>query len=122
MPQQFLFSNDLRRKIEPELRDTETLAWVGQPDPAQFSREVRRACLCQLGLFSVVALFACAMTYVVDREKTARVGLLAAAVTTGYFLLAAPWRYPYKVLQTIYGITDRRGDRVSRRWLVLVVA
>jgi hypothetical protein len=122
MPQQFRSSNDLRRKIEPELRDAETLVWVGQPDPAQFSREVQRACLCQLGLFAVTALFVCAITYVVDSEKTARVGLLASAVTTGYFLLAAPWRYPYKVLQTIYGITDRRaivyrGVGWSSRWL-----
>jgi hypothetical protein len=102
--------SELRRIIEPQLRSEEKLIWVGQPDPMQFSREVTRACVLQLGLI-VLAIAIC--VWVIARlsgpEKSVLPAGLLVGGMVGYLLLAAPWRYPSRVLRTIYAITDQRA-------------
>ena len=45
-----------------------------------------------------------------SQPKTAAVaGLLFGGTLIGYFLIAAPWRYPKRILETIYAITDQRA-------------
>jgi len=103
-------ANPLARKIERELRPGETLIWVGQPDPKQFSREVVRACLFQLAL---MAIFIPVSLFVVSRisqaEKTVIPSVLFVGGVVGYYVITAPWRYPQRILQTIYAITDQRA-------------
>jgi len=101
---------DLGRIMKPKLRLGETLIWVGQPEPIQFSREVRRAYLFQLGL--LVVLLPVSVWVIADISRSENMipaVLLIVGSMIGYFLLAAPWRYPNRVLQTIYAITDRRA-------------
>jgi hypothetical protein len=103
-------SDHLRITIERELRPGETLVWVGQPDPALFSREVARACLFQ---FVLIVLFVPVSVFVISRISgpgtvVICVILLACGIIV-YFLIAAPWRYPQRIQQTIYAITDQRA-------------
>jgi len=102
--------SELRRIIEPQLRSEEKLIWVGQPEPMQFSREVTRACVFQLG---VIVLAIAISVWVIARlsgsEKSVLPAILFVGGMVAYFLLAAPWRYPSRVLQTIYAITDQRA-------------
>jgi len=97
--------SELRRVIEPQLKSEEKLIWVGQPDPTQFSREVTRACVFQLGLI----VLSIAIARLSGPEKSVIPAVLFVGGMVGYFLLAAPWRYPSRVLQTIYVITDQRA-------------
>lgn len=102
--------SELRRIIEPQLRSEEKLIWVGQPEPMQFFREVTRACVFQLG---VIVLAIAISVWVIARLSASEKSVLPAILFVGgmvaYFLLAAPWRYPSRVLQTIYAITDQRA-------------
>ena len=102
--------DELRRVISPQLRSDEKLIWVGQPDPRQFSREVTRACVFQFGL---IALFIAISVWVIVPlsrfEKSVLPAVLLVGGMVGYLLLAAPWRYPSRVLRTIYAITDQRA-------------
>jgi len=103
-------SDHLKRTIEPELRSGETLIWVGQPDYTQFSREVVRACLFQL---AVVVIFVPVTLYVISRISQPGTAVICAILLVCsiivYFLIAAPWRYPQRIQQTIYAITDQRA-------------
>jgi hypothetical protein len=101
--------SNLRRTMERHLRPGETLIWVGQPDPACFAREVRRAYLLLLGLSAVLAGGA---VYAAYSSHSALMAFWALPLIAGllvYVLVAAPWRYPERVLRTIYAITDRRA-------------
>ena len=101
---------DLRKAIEPRLRPEEKLIWVGHPDPIQFSREVTRACVFQLTVIAlVIAISVWMISYLSGPEKTVIPALLFVGGMVGYFLIAAPWRYPHRVLRTIYAITDQRA-------------
>jgi hypothetical protein len=102
--------SELRRVIEPQLKSEEKLIWVGQPDPTQFSREVTRACVFQLGLIVLsIAIAVWVIARLSGPEKSVIPAVLFVGGMIGYFLLAAPWRYPSRVLQTIYAITDQRA-------------
>jgi len=103
-------ANPLARKIERELRPGETLIWIGQPDPKQFSREVARACLFQLALMAIfipVSLFV--ISRISQAEKMVIPSVLFVGGVIGYYVITAPWRYPQRILQTIYAITDQRA-------------
>ena len=103
-------ANPLARTIERELRPGEILIWIGQPDPKRFSREIVRACLFQLALMAIfipVSLFV--ISRISQAEKTVVPMLLLVGGVIGYFAIAAPWRYPQRILQTIYAITDKRA-------------
>jgi hypothetical protein len=101
---------DLRRALEPQLRPEEKLIWVGQPHAAQFGREVARACVLQFALFAV---FIPVTVWVISQLSRSEKSIVPATLLVGgmilYFLIAAPWRYPDRVLQTIYAITDQRA-------------
>jgi hypothetical protein len=101
---------DLRRALEPQLRPEEKLIWVGQPHPAQFGREVARACVLQFALFAV---FIPVTVWVISQLSRSEKSIVPATLLVGgmilYFLIAAPWRSPDRVLQTIYAITDQRA-------------
>jgi hypothetical protein len=102
--------DEIRKTMERKLRPDETLIWVGQPDPVQFSREVRRAYLFQLGAIALsIAVSVWVISYILPPEKTMIPAILFVGGMVGHFLIAAPWRYPKRVLQTIYAITDRRA-------------
>jgi len=102
--------SELRRIIEPQLRSEEKLIWVGQPEPMQFSREVTRACVFQLGeIVLAIAISVWVIARLSGSEKLALPAILFVGGMVAYFLLAAPWRYPSRVLQTIYAITDQRA-------------
>jgi hypothetical protein len=102
--------DDLRRALEPQLKPGEKLIWVEQPDPAQFAREVARACVLQFVLF---AIFIPVSVWVISHLSRPEKSIVPAILFVGgmilYFLIAAPWRYPDRVLQTIYAITDQRA-------------
>jgi hypothetical protein len=101
---------DLRRTLEPQLRPEEKLIWVGQPDPAQFARKVARACVLQFALFAVfVPVTVWVLSDLSRPEKSIVPAILLVGGMILYFLIAAPWRYPDRVLQTIYAITDQRA-------------
>jgi hypothetical protein len=85
------FSN-LRRTIERHLRPGETLIWVGQPDPARFAREVRRACLLLLAVIAVLAGGAVCAAYSSHSALMAFWALPLIAGLVVYVLIAAPWR------------------------------
>lgn len=103
-------SDHLKRTIDRELRPGETLVWIGQPDPALFSREVGRACLFQL---VVSVLFVPVFVFVISRISGPGTAVICAILLVCgiivYFLIAAPWRYPQRIQQTIYAITDQRA-------------
>jgi hypothetical protein len=99
--------SELQRAIESQLRPEEKLIWVGQRDPAQFPREVARACLLQLALF---ALFIPVSVWIIFHISQSWIpSILLVGGMIGYLLIAAPWRYPNRVLQTIYAITEQRA-------------
>ncbi|PYV17068.1 MAG: hypothetical protein DMG07_06615 [Acidobacteria bacterium] len=102
--------NALRRTMELKLRFSETLLWVGQPEPRLFSREMARAYLFFLGL---LALFSMVSYWLIPRLSQSRMvvipAILVVSVMISYFLITAPWRYRRRILQTIYAITDRRA-------------
>jgi hypothetical protein len=101
---------DLRRAVEPQLRPEEKLIWVGQPDPAQFVREVARACVLQFALFAVfIPVAVWVISHLSRPEDSIVPAILFVAGMILYFLIAAPWLYPDRVLQTIYAITDQRA-------------
>jgi hypothetical protein len=115
-PEQMIMMNvslsvgDLRRALEPQLRPEEKLIWVGQPDPAQFAREVGRACVLQFALFAVcIPVSVWVISHLSRPEDSIVPAILLVASMILYFLIAAPWRYPDRVLQTIYAITDQRA-------------
>ena len=99
-----------KRIIEPRLSPDEKLIWVGRPDPEKFFTEVARACLLQLAL---AALFVPVFLFVIFRfsmvEGTVIPITLFAGGVIGFFLISAPWRYPERVSQTVYAVTDRRA-------------
>jgi hypothetical protein len=102
--------SDLRRALEPQLRPGEKLIWVEQPDPAQFAREVARACVLQFALFAVfIPVSVWVISHLSRPEKSIVPAILLVGGMILYFLIAAPWRYPNRVLQTIYAITDQRA-------------
>jgi len=102
--------DEIRKTMERKLRHDETLIWGGQPDPVQFSREVRRAYLFQLGLIALsIVVSVWVISYILRPEKTMIPAILFVGGMFGHFLIAAPWRYPKRVLQTIYAITDRQA-------------
>jgi hypothetical protein len=100
---------NLRRTMERYLRPGETVIWVGQPDPARFAREVRRAYLLLLGLLAALGGGAVYVAYASHSAFMAFWALPLIAALVVYVLIAAPWRYPERVLRTIYAITDRRA-------------
>jgi hypothetical protein len=101
---------DLRRTLEPQLSPEEKLIWVGQPDPAQFAREVATACVFQLALFAVfIPVTVWVLSYLSRPEKSIVPAILLVGSMILYFLIAAPWRFPDRVQQTIYAITDQRA-------------
>ena len=103
-------ANPLARKIERELRPGETLIWVGHPDPKQFSREVVRACLFQLALMAIFIPVSLLVIFRISLgEKTVIPSFLLVGGVIGYYVITAPWRYPQRILQTIYAITDQRA-------------
>jgi hypothetical protein len=99
-----------KRIIEARLSPDERLMWVGRPDPAKFFTEVARACLLQLAL---AALFVPVFLFVIFRFSvaagTVMPMILFVGGVIGFFLISSPWRYPERVSQTIYAITDRRA-------------
>jgi hypothetical protein len=102
--------SDFRRVLEPQLRLGEKLIWVGQPEPAQFAREVARACVLQLALFAVfIPVSVWVISHLARPEKSIVPAILLVGGMILYFVLAAPWRYRDRVLQTIYAITDQRA-------------
>jgi len=103
-------NDQLKRTMERELRPGETLVWVGQPDPTLFSREVARTCLFQLVL---IVLFVPVSVFVISRLSQPGTAVISAILLACgiivYFVIAAPWRYPQRIQQTIYAITDQRA-------------
>jgi hypothetical protein len=105
-----LSARDLRRAVEPYLRPEEKLIWVGQPDPARFVREVARACVLQFALFAVfIPVTVWVISHLSRPDKSIVPAILFVGGMILYFLIAAPWRYSVRVLQTIYAITDQRA-------------
>jgi hypothetical protein len=103
-------ADDLRRTIEPQLRPGERLIWIGQPDPVLFSLEVERAYLSLFGLVAVVVVVALWATSHLSYPRSALIAvILMVSPFVAYLLIAAPWRYRTRVLQSIYAITDRRA-------------
>jgi len=96
--------------MEPKLRFSETLLWVGRPDPRLFSREMARAYLLFLGLLALCGLVSTWLIRHLSQPRNAVIpAILVVVVMIGYFLITAPWRYRQRILQTIYAITDRRA-------------
>src|SRR5262245_42817017 len=110
MPDGCQSEESLRSAIESRLSRDETLLWVGQPDPKQVSREVRRAWVFQSVL---IALFAAVCPYLILNLSPVANTIFPAIVLGGslivYVAIVAPWRYPERVLQAIYAVTDRRA-------------
>ena len=102
-------ANPLARTIERELRPGEILIWIGQPNPKRFSREVIRSCLFQLALMAIfipVSLFVISR---ISRPRRRWFQCFYSWAASSYFAIGAPWRYPQRILQTIYAITDKRA-------------
>ena len=99
-----------KRIIEARLSPDEKLIWVGRPDPDKFFTEVARACLLQLAL---AVLIVPVILFVIFRfsvvEGTAMPIILFAGGVIAFFLISAPWRYPERISQTIYAITNKRA-------------
>ena len=98
------------RIIEARLSPDERLIWIGRPAPEKFFTEVARACLLQLAL---AALLVPVFLFVIFRFSVAAGTvmpiILFVAGVIGFFLISSLWRYPERVSQTIYAITNRRA-------------
>src|SRR4030095_3421835 len=109
MPDVFLSTDHLLRTIQSRLNPGESLLWVGQPDPSYFSREGRLSFFFQ---FILIAVFGAVCWYVIFPLSRMENAVLPAVLLGGSlivnFLIAAPGRYPERVLRAIYAVTDRR--------------
>ena len=98
------------RIIEARLSPDERLIWIGRPAAEKFFTEVARACLLQLAL---AALLVPVFLFVIFRFSVAAGTVMPIILfvggVIGFFLISSPWRYPERVSQTIYAITDRRA-------------
>jgi hypothetical protein len=104
-----LSGDDLRRVIERELQPQETLIWVGQPDPAKFSREVMRACLLAFGTIAVLGTISVAVISHLSRfSNSPAPAILLVGSMIAFFLIAAPWSYSKRLRRAVYAITNRR--------------
>ena len=99
-----------KRIIEARLSPDERLIWIGRPAPEKFFTEVARACLLQ---FALAALLVPVFLFVIFRFSVAAGTVMPIILfvggVIGFFLISSPWRYPERVSQTIYAITDRRA-------------
>ncbi len=60
-----------------------------------------------MAIFIPVSLFE--ISRISQAEKTVIPSVLFVGGVVGYYVITAPWRYPQRILQTIYAITDQRA-------------